>query len=133
MKKSLKQLDQEYDYLLLDCPPTIGILTYNALIAATDIYVPIEMDYYALEGMSQLINTIQLVNEVRDEPIDVTRLGFSDFNIPERPCDRWTRLELEGSNFPVADGADLDAIDTRPQRLLEPDAASTLLASGLAT
>ena len=74
LKKALKQVPNDFDYVFLDCPPTIGILTYNALIACTDIFVPVEMDFYALEGMSQLINTIQLVNEVRDEPIDVSRV-----------------------------------------------------------
>lgn len=79
LKKSLRQLPSDFDLVLLDCPPTIGILTYNALIACTQIYVPVEMDFYALEGMSQLIETINLVNEVRDDPIDVTKVIITKF------------------------------------------------------
>jgi chromosome partitioning protein len=74
LKKTLKQVPPDFEYVLIDCPPTIGILTYNALIACTRILVPIEMDFYALEGMSQLIDTINLVNEVRDDPIDISRV-----------------------------------------------------------
>jgi chromosome partitioning protein len=79
LKKSLRQLPSDFDLVILDCPPTIGILTYNALIACTQIYVPVEMDFYALEGMSQLIDTINLVNEVRDDPIDVTKVIITKF------------------------------------------------------
>jgi len=74
LKKALRQVPDDFDFIFVDCPPTIGILTYNALIACTKIFVPVEMDFYALEGMSQLIDTINLVNEVRDEPISVSRV-----------------------------------------------------------
>lgn len=79
LKKALKQIDATLDYVLLDCPPTIGVLTYNALIACTRVYVPMEMDFYALEGMSQLIDTIRLVNEVRDVPIEVSRVIITKY------------------------------------------------------
>lgn len=79
LKKALRQVPREFEYVFLDCPPTIGILTYNALIASTQIFVPVEMDFYALEGMSQLIDTIQLVNEVRDDPINVSRVIVTKF------------------------------------------------------
>ena len=74
LKKALRQVPDDFEFIFVDCPPTIGILTYNALIACTKIFVPVEMDFYALEGMSQLIDTINLVNEVRDEPISVSRV-----------------------------------------------------------
>lgn len=79
LKKALRQISQEFDLVLLDCPPTIGVLTYNALIACTKVFVPMEMDFYALEGMSQLIDTIRLVNEVRDNPIDVSRVIITKY------------------------------------------------------
>jgi chromosome partitioning protein len=79
LKKALRQLPDDFELVLIDCPPTIGILTYNALIACTKIFVPVEMDFYALEGMSQLIETINLVNEVRDEPIDISRVIITKY------------------------------------------------------
>jgi chromosome partitioning protein len=79
LKKALRQLPDDFELVLIDCPPTIGILTYNALIACTKIFVPVEMDFYALEGMSQLIDTINLVNEVRDEPIDIARVIITKY------------------------------------------------------
>lgn len=60
LKKALTKLDKEYDYILFDCPPSLGLLTLNALTAANSVLVPIQTEYYALEGVSQLLNTIRL-------------------------------------------------------------------------
>ncbi|MGI5892019.1 MAG: ParA family protein [Bacillota bacterium] len=61
LKKALKPLKGRYDYMLLDCPPSLGLLTLNALTAADSIIVPLQCEYYALEGVSQLMNTFELV------------------------------------------------------------------------
>ena len=50
-----------YDYILIDCPPSLGLLTINALTAANSVFIPVQAEYYALEGLSQLLNTIQAV------------------------------------------------------------------------
>lgn len=59
MKNKLKEVESEYDYVFIDCPPSLGVLTINALTCADSVLIPIQCEFYALEGVSQLINTIQ--------------------------------------------------------------------------
>ena len=61
LKSTLATVKSEYDYILIDCPPSLGLITTNALCAADTILVPIQPEYYALEGLSQLIATVRLV------------------------------------------------------------------------
>ena len=63
LKKALATIAQDYDYIIIDCPPSLGLLTVNALTAADSVLIPIQCEYYALEGLSQLVNTINLVKE----------------------------------------------------------------------
>ncbi|MDW7673092.1 MAG: AAA family ATPase [Bacillota bacterium] len=63
LKKAIEPIRNQYDYIILDCPPSLGLLTLNALTAADSILIPIQCEYYALEGLGQLMNTIQLVNK----------------------------------------------------------------------
>ena len=63
LSASLADLDQRYDRVLIDCPPSLGLLTVNALTAADGVLIPIQTEYYALEGLSQLVNTIRMVRE----------------------------------------------------------------------
>ena len=70
LKGITDKLRRKYDYIILDCPPSLNMLTINALTAATSVLVPIQCEYYALEGLSQLIHTIdlslQVVENVKD-------------------------------------------------------------------
>ncbi len=61
--EALQELDSEYDYIFIDCPPSLGILTLNALTAAKSVLIPIQCEYYALEGVGQLLNSIRLVQK----------------------------------------------------------------------
>lgn len=63
LKKALQLVAQQYDYILIDCPPSLGILTINSLTAAQSVIIPIQCEYYALEGLSQLLNTVRLVQK----------------------------------------------------------------------
>jgi chromosome partitioning protein len=77
LKEALKPLHDKYDYVLIDCPPSLGLLTLNALTSANTFIVPLQCEYYALEGLSQLLNTAGLVKksinpELRIEGIVLT-------------------------------------------------------------
>jgi chromosome partitioning protein len=63
LKRVLQGLDSAYDYILLDCPPSLGLLTVNALTAAHSVLIPIQCEYYALEGLGQLLAAVELVRE----------------------------------------------------------------------
>lgn len=63
LKKALQLIKDKYDYVLIDCPPSLGILTINSLTASDSVLIPIQCEYYALEGLSQLLNTVRLVQK----------------------------------------------------------------------
>lgn len=63
LKKALNAIKANYDYVIIDCPPSLGILTINSLTAADSVIIPIQCEYYALEGLSQLLNTVRLVQK----------------------------------------------------------------------
>ena len=63
LKTALKDLVADYDYILIDCPPSLGLLTINALTAADAVLIPLQCEYYAMEGLSQLMNTIRLIQQ----------------------------------------------------------------------
>jgi chromosome partitioning protein len=63
LKRAIHDIKDEYDYIFIDCPPSLGLLTLNALSASDTVLIPIQCEYYALEGLSQLLNTIHLVQK----------------------------------------------------------------------
>lgn len=63
MRRALEQVTGEYDYVLIDCPPSLGLITLNMLAAADALLIPLQCEYYALEGLSQLLNTVNLVQQ----------------------------------------------------------------------
>ncbi len=63
LREALAKVKARYDYIMIDCPPSLGLLTINALAAADSVIIPIQSEYYALEGLSQLMNTLSLVRQ----------------------------------------------------------------------
>ncbi len=80
LKTALKPIRDSYDYIFMDCPPSLGLITINALTAADKILVPIQCEYYALEGLSQLINTIKLVKTNLNPSLEVEGVVLTMFD-----------------------------------------------------
>lgn len=68
---ALESIKNDYDYVAIDCPPSLGLLTINALAAADSVIIPIQSEYYALEGLSQLMNTVRLVVKVLNPKLEI--------------------------------------------------------------
>lgn len=71
LRAALMELDEKYDYVFIDCPPSLGLLTINSLTAADAVLIPIQCEYYALEGLSQLLKTIRLVQKHLNEKLEI--------------------------------------------------------------
>ena len=63
LKRALDEVVDQYDYIIIDCPPSLGLLTLNALTAADAVLIPVQCEYYALEGLSQLLSTVRIVQK----------------------------------------------------------------------
>jgi chromosome partitioning protein len=71
LKRSLQQVRHMFDYILIDCPPSLGILTVNSLTASDSVIIPIQCEYYALEGLSQLLNSVRLVQKHLNKSLQI--------------------------------------------------------------
>lgn len=80
LKKALGPITKEYDYVFIDCPPALGLLTINALAAANEVLIPIQCEYYALEGLSQLFKTINLVQASLNPDLTITGVLLTMFD-----------------------------------------------------
>ena len=76
----LKKVKEYYDFILIDCPPSLNMLTINAFCAADSVLVPIQCEFYALEGLSQLINTINLVKKRLNPAVEIEGILFTMYD-----------------------------------------------------
>ncbi|MBD1262724.1 ParA family protein [Maribacter polysiphoniae] len=80
MKKAILDLKDDYDYILIDCAPSLGLLTLNALTAADSVIIPIQCEYFALEGLGKLLNTIKSVQKIHNPELDIEGLLLTMFD-----------------------------------------------------
>ncbi|BCS82461.1 ParA family protein [Anaerocellum diazotrophicum] len=88
LKDAIEKIKDEYDYIFIDCPPSLGLLTINALATSNSVIIPIQCEYYALEGLSQLSNTISLVRKHLNKNLEIDGVVLTMF-------DSRTNLSLE--------------------------------------
>jgi len=80
LKKIIDSVKNDYDYIFVDCPPSLGLLTLNSLVAVDSVLIPIQCEYYALEGVSSLMNTFQLIKKGLNPNIDVEGVVLSMYD-----------------------------------------------------
>ncbi len=80
LKKELMTVNSLYDYIFIDCPPSLGILTINALTACDSVIIPLQCEYFALEGLSQLVDTIQLIKRRLNPLLKIEGIVFTMFD-----------------------------------------------------
>lgn len=81
LKKALTSIKEKYDYIIIDCSPSLGLMTLNALTAADSVIVPIQCEYFALEGLGKLLNTIRSVQKVHNTSLDIEGLLLTMYDV----------------------------------------------------
>jgi chromosome partitioning protein len=109
LKKAVSPILSDYDFIIIDCPPSLGLLTVNALAAADSVLIPIQCEYYALEGLSQLVNTINLVKENINSSLGIegVLLTMADYrtNLTNEVINEVRKYFSERQLYPVISGS----------------------------
>ena len=95
LKKALEKVNNKYDIIIIDCPPSLGLLTINALTASNALIIPIQCEYYALEGLGQLLNTVRLVQQHLNKDLNIAGVIMTMFD---------SRLNLSNQVVKEVDG-----------------------------
>jgi chromosome partitioning protein len=88
LKRSIESVIDEFDYILIDCPPSLGLITVNALAAADEVLVPIQCEYYALEGLSQLMRNVHLVASNLNPSLDISTIVLTMYDARTKLSDQ---------------------------------------------
>ncbi len=96
LKEALKPVQNDYDYILIDCPPSLSILTINALTASNGVIIPIQGEYYALEGLTQLVDTINIVKKKLNKNLSILGVVLTMF---DRRTQLTRQVEEEVDNY----------------------------------
>ena len=80
LRKSLESIKDNYDYIFIDCAPSLGLITLNALSAADSVLIPIQCEYFALEGLGKLLNTIKSIQKIHNKDLDIEGLLLTMFD-----------------------------------------------------
>jgi len=84
LEETLRRVENEFDFIFIDCPPSLGILTLNALVAAGRVIIPLQCEYFALEGLSQLLNSIDIVRKELNPALDICGIVFTMYDTRTR-------------------------------------------------
>lgn len=80
LRETLLRVENEFDFVFIDCPPSLGILTINALVAASRVIIPLQCEYFALEGLSQLLSSINIVRKELNPSLDIGGIVFTMYD-----------------------------------------------------
>ncbi|MDC9721368.1 MAG: AAA family ATPase [Urechidicola sp.] len=80
LKKAVQSIKDDYDFIIIDCAPSLGLITLNALVAANSVMIPIQCEYFALEGLGKLLNTIKDVQRIHNKELDIEGLLLTMFD-----------------------------------------------------
>ena len=80
LQKAIQEVATDYDYVLIDCAPSLGLITLNSLVAANSVIIPIQCEYFALEGLGKLLNTIKSVQSIHNKDLDIEGLLLTMFD-----------------------------------------------------
>ncbi|PZU90795.1 MAG: chromosome partitioning protein ParA [Chryseobacterium sp.] len=98
MREALKSIKNQYDYVIIDCAPSLGLITINALTAADSVIIPIQCEYFALEGLGKLLNTIKNVQKIHNQDLDIEGLLLTMYDSRLRLSNQV--VEEVNSHFP---------------------------------
>ena len=117
LSRAIEHLDtSQFDYVLIDCPPSLGLLTVNALVAADEVLIPIQCEYYALEGLEQLLRTVELVRAHLNSTLKITTILLTMY-------DGRTRLATQVANDVREHSTTSSCTRSSPARSASPSAS----------